>query len=78
MDGLKRFFVAEIEHSKLNEAPMFTWLEKLGYDDQLNSVRSRCFMLAIHSFRPVSVDGVDAVQTDIDAQTSLLIAEKFE
>ena len=53
MDGLKKFFVMEIEGRKLKEDFMFQWLNKLGYDDQLYPIRSRCFMLSIHSYLPV-------------------------
>ena len=35
LDGLKRFFINEIERARNNEERMFKWLESLGYDDQL-------------------------------------------
>ena len=50
LDGLKKFFVCEIEANKLQEDFMFEWLSKLGFDEQLYPVRSRCFMLSVHSY----------------------------
>ena len=48
------------------ESVMFQWLENLGYDRDLYSVRSRTFVLSIHSEKDVEVNVKDAVQTDID------------
>jgi hypothetical protein len=48
------------------ETIMFQWLENLGYDRDLYSVRSRTFVLSVHSEKDVEVNVRDAVQTDID------------
>ena len=59
------------------ETIMFQWLENLGYDRDLYSVRSRTFVLSVHSEKDVEVNVRDAVQTDIDQRTTLLVIEKF-
>jgi calpain-15 len=53
------------------------WLDHLGYDQDLFSIRSRCFIFTLHSIEDVSVTVRDAVQTDLDARTCLLIIDKF-
>ena len=60
-----------------SEQIIFKWLEHLGYDKDLYPIRSRCFVLSMHSERPLQVDVRDATQTDIDTRTCLLILEKF-
>ena len=64
------------------DATIWTWLEKLGYDRDLYSLRSRLFSINFHS-RILEVGGGsvevrvrDAVSTDIDNRTNELILEK--
>ena len=63
------------------EDMVFSWLEKLGYDRDLFSVRSRLFNLTFHS-RVLDQSGQmevmirDAVGTDIDNVTSKLILQQ--
>ena len=60
------------------EKVIYKWLENLGYDTDLNPVRSRLFVLSIHSIgKPIQVDVRDAVATDLDVRTNLLVIEKF-
>jgi len=73
LEGFKRFLVGEIEDRNMNEEFMFTWLQNLGYDADLFSVRSRCFMLTLHSSNELQVTVRDAVQTDLDMRTNLLV-----
>ena len=49
LDGLKRFFVNEIEEHDFHEDFMFEWFENLGYDSDLYPIRSRCFVISLHS-----------------------------
>ena len=56
---------------------MFEWLSNLGYDQDLYSIRSRCFILTFHSSVDLSVAVRDAVQTDLDMRTNLLVMDKF-
>lgn len=77
IDGLKMFFLGQIEEAHGLEDKMYEWLENLGYDSELNSVRSRLFVLSLHSIEPINLKILDALQTDIDTQTNLLIVEKF-
>lgn len=77
LDGLKRFFINEIEEHDFHEEFIFDWFENLGYDSDLYPIRSRCFVLSLHSSSEVDLQVRDAIQTDLDARTNLLIAEKF-
>ena len=61
LEGFKRFLVNEIENQKMKEDKMFEWLADLGYDQDLYSIRSRCFMLTFHSTADLSVSVRDAV-----------------
>ena len=61
----------------MNEEPMFQWLEALGDDQDLYSIKSRCFMLTFHSNVDLSVSVRDAIQTDLDTRTNLLTVDRF-
>jgi calpain-15 len=50
----------------LGDEAVWKWFEKLGYDRDLYSVRSRTFLLTIHSNVELSVTVRDAIQTDLD------------
>ena len=69
--------VNEIENNGMKEDIMFEWLSNLGYDQDLYSIRSRCFILTFHSSVDLSVAVRDAVQTDLDMRTNLLVMDKF-
>ena len=56
---------------------MFKWLDALGYDQDLYSIKSRCFMLTFHSTVDLSVSVRDAIQTDLDTRANLLIIDRF-
>ena len=49
----------------------------MGYDRELYSVRSRCFILTFHSETEISVTVRDAIQTDLDARTNVQFIEKY-
>jgi hypothetical protein len=60
------------------EATVWLWLEKLGYDRDLYSLRSRIFTATFHSRclegeDPIEVRIRDAIPTDIDNKTSELV-----
>ena len=61
LEGFKAFFVSEIEADEMNEDRMFRWLALLGYDQDLYSIKSRCFMLTFHSSIDLSVSVRDAI-----------------
>ena len=81
LQGFKQYIKDQIiEVKKLSqgsEEQVWQWLENLGYDRDLYSVRSRCFVLTLHSSSEVAVTVRDAVQTDLDTRTNLLIIEKY-
>jgi len=62
---------------------VWAYLERLGYDRDLYSFRSRCFTLSIQSRSMLSNEDQvevrvrDAVQTDLDTVTSEMIIEQF-
>ena len=53
------------------------WLQNLGYDSELYPLRSRCFMLTFHSDQSVAVSVRDALNTDLNSKTNLLILKNF-
>jgi hypothetical protein len=64
------------------EAQIWQYLEKLGYDHDLYSVRSRLFNVSFHSRclegeDPVEVRIRDTVGTDIDNKTNEMIIQKY-
>ena len=84
LNGFKDFFLDELNKlieltndESQSEVIIFKWLEALGYDQDLYPVRSRLFVLSLHSDNQVNVDVRDAVQTDLDLRTNLLVIDKF-
>lgn len=64
------------------EDVIFTWLDKLGYDRDLYSVRSRIFTITFHSkpiegTEPIEVKIRDAIGTDIDNISNRLVLEQY-
>lgn len=45
---------------------VWKWFEKLGYDRNLYTVRSRAFIFTLHSSTEVAVTVRDAINTDLD------------
>ncbi|CAG9329557.1 unnamed protein product [Blepharisma stoltei] len=74
LKGFKDFFIENIKAQ--GEEVIWGWLESLGYDRELYSVRSRCFILTFHSVTEISVTVRDAIQTDLDNRTNVLLIEK--
>lgn len=81
LQGFKDYFKHLVNETRASygssDEQVWQWLENLGYDRDLYSVRSRCFMLTCHSAHEVSVTVRDAVQTDLDTRTNLLVIDKF-
>ena len=75
LEGFKRFLSKMTED--VGESKMFELLENLGYDKELYPTRSRCFVLTFHSSSELTVTVRDAIQTDLDTRTNLLILDKF-
>lgn len=59
------------------EEDIWKWFDLLGYDHDLYSVRSRCFILTIHSERELAVTVRDAIQTDLDNRANVLLIQKY-
>jgi len=75
LQGFKDFWLDSL--SRLNEHVIYQWLENLGYDQDLYSCRSRCFIFTLHSVEEVCVTVRDAMQTDFDSRANLLITDRF-
>lgn len=73
--GFKDFFIDNIR--SLGEEAIWGWLDSLGYDRELYSIRSRCFILTFHSETEISITVRDAIQTDLDARTNVQFIDKF-
>lgn len=75
--GLKMFFFEFIRVKGQSSIWVWDIFQRLGYDEDLQSVRSRSFTLSLHASLPVDLKVQDALQTDLDHQTSILIMHKF-
>ena len=76
--GFKQFWKHSIEQqmSEGNVA-IWQWLENLGYDRDLYSVRSRVFILTLHCEKELAVTVRDSIQTDLDNRTNQAIITKY-
>lgn len=60
------------------ESSVWRMLEKWGYDKDLYPFESRCFMLTIHSLKPIAIQIEEAnSKKDYDALVNKIILEKF-
>lgn len=80
LSGFKDFWRKSILSD--GESMIWSWLEKLGYDRDLYSVRSRVFTLTVHSRcldgeAPVELRIRDAIGTDIDEKTNQMIIKQY-
>ena len=75
LQGFRDFFRDQIRTNGYET--ICGWLELLGYDEELYSVRSRCFVLTFHSESEIAVTVRDAVQTDLDNRANILLIEKY-
>lgn len=65
----------------VGEDAVFGWLEKLGYDRDLYSIRSRLFTVTFHSKvleenGPMEVKIRDAIGTDVDNEVNRKVLEQ--
>jgi hypothetical protein len=80
LSGFKDYWRKSV--SQHGESMIWGWLEKLGYDRDLYSVRSRVFTLTVHSRcldgeAPVELRIRDAIGTDIDEKTNKMIIKQY-
>ena len=76
MRGFKDFWRDQIK-ARQSDSEVRQWLQNLGYDEDLYSIRSRVFILTMHSEAELSVTVRDAIQTDLDNKTNELILQKY-
>jgi calpain-15 len=75
MKGFCDFFRDQI--ATYGEDVALKWFEMLGYDRDLHSIRSRCFLLTIHSDQELSAVVRDAIQTDLDHRANLWYVSQY-
>jgi hypothetical protein len=78
--GFKEWWISEIDQQ--GPDAIWAYLDKLGYDKDLYSTRSRRFNITFHSksldgAEPVEVKIRDAIGTDIDNIASQMILKEF-
>ncbi|CAI2386182.1 unnamed protein product [Moneuplotes crassus] len=73
--GFKEFWRDSIK--TYGTQTIFGWLENLGYDQDLYSIRSRCFVMTMHSESELAVTVRDAVQTDLDNRCNIAILATY-
>jgi hypothetical protein len=76
MKGLTEWFIDQVRSE--GEDVVFGWLEKLGYDRDLFSVRSRLYTITFHSKAledngPMEVKIRDAIGTNLDNVVNKLL-----
>ena len=79
LKGLTEWFVDQVKAE--GEDTVFGWLEKLGYDRELYSIRSRLFTLTFHSKTlenngPMEVKIRDAIGTNLDSTVNALLLKQ--
>ena len=74
-EGLISYFKETIV--KKTEEKIWEWLLALGYDKDLYSIKSRIFILAVHSTAKLKLTVKDAVQSNLDKLTTLQLLEKY-
>lgn len=62
---------------KYGEVTIREWLKEWGYDEYLYSVKSRCFVLTLHSYHPLKVQMSSAVDNSITNYVWGMILERF-
>eukprot|EP00357_Protocruzia_adherens_P011223 CAMPEP_0115030694 /NCGR_PEP_ID=MMETSP0216-20121206/37993_1 /TAXON_ID=223996 /ORGANISM="Protocruzia adherens, Strain Boccale" /LENGTH=823 /DNA_ID=CAMNT_0002408007 /DNA_START=44 /DNA_END=2515 /DNA_ORIENTATION=+ len=72
--GFLDFWQDSIEQN--GEEKIWKWFEALGYDRDLYSIRSRCFILTVHGENDFAVTVRNAIQTDLDNQTNILLIKE--
>jgi calpain-15 len=73
--GFKEFWRDSIKN--YGEDTICGWLENLGYDEDLYSIRSRWFVITMHSETELAVTVRDAVQTDLDNRWNIAILANY-
>jgi calpain-15 len=64
--------------TSIGEEAVWKWFEKLGYDRDLYSIRSRTFMLTVHSSVELSITVRDAIQTDLDNRAHIFSVSNID
>ena len=77
LQGFKQFILNEISGRYNSYDFMYVWLQNLGYDIEINQLRSRAFNLTVHSEEPLRMSMRDALLTDLDFHTTQLIVEQY-
>ncbi|KAL4444732.1 hypothetical protein ABPG74_015940 [Tetrahymena malaccensis] len=76
-EGFIQYMTDKIKNDQSQNTESFLKkFQKIGYDESLYSVRSRCFITSIHSDVPLEVIVRDAIETDLDQRAARHIFHK--
>jgi hypothetical protein len=66
-------FFEDIYLSKNGKEEISQWLNKLGYDNDLYPLKSRCFMITFQSEKPIKVSVYNTLETSLHSKIERLI-----
>lgn len=75
VEGLISYF-KEIMQKK-GDDKVWEWLSALGYDRDFYSVKSRVFILTVHSYNRLKLTVRDAIDSNLDKITTLILLKKY-
>ena len=73
LTGFKKYLTHVIQND--GEAVMWDWLNRLGYDQDLYSLKSRVIVVTWHSEAPINVSTQDALNTGIDQKVNRMLLD---
>jgi calpain-15 len=74
-EGLVSYF-KEVLHRRSDDI-VWDWLNALGYDRDFFSVKSRVFVLTVHSLQRLKLTVRDATDSNLDKISTLILLKKF-
>ncbi|EAR85246.2 calpain family cysteine protease (macronuclear) [Tetrahymena thermophila SB210] len=78
-EGFIQYMTEKIKNDQNQNIDSFlAKFKKIGYDESLYSIRSRCFIISLHSDVPLEVIVRDAIETDLDQRAARHIFHNTE
>ena len=74
-EGLASYFKDVLQ--KRGDENIWDWLTALGYDRDFYSVKSRVFVLTVHSMQRLKLTVRDALDSNLDKITTLILLKKY-
>lgn len=75
VEGIISYF-KEIMQKK-GDDKIWEWLSALGYDRDFFSIKSRVFILTVHSYTRLKLTVKDAIDSNLDKITTLILLKKY-